>query len=94
MTTPEAVIHGMEELLKTAPLEQGTPYATRWFLRRNEILEWSHVLPNKLETFLMTDQPPTCPMCGARVRIIAGAETSVQLVLCLGCSFQYYLEAE
>lgn len=51
-------------------------------------------MPDELEIFLMTDQPPTCPKCGARVVIIEGAETSRQVVQCPECSFRYKLEED
>ena len=35
----------------------------------------AQVLKPELETFLMTDQPPTCPKCGARVAIIERPES-------------------
>ena len=47
-----------------------------------------------LDTFLMTDQPPTCPKCGARVHILEGAETTKQVVRCPSCAFTYKLEAD
>ena len=45
-----------------------------------------------METYLMTDQPPTCPQCGRRVRIIEGAETQRQICECPACHFIYALE--
>lgn len=47
-----------------------------------------------LETYLMTDQPPTCPRCGVRVDIIEGAETDEQVCECPACKYTYRLEAE
>jgi hypothetical protein len=49
---------------------------------------------NNLETFLMTDQPPTCPKCGVRVNIVEGEETDKQICLCQLCGFKYRLEAD
>ena len=45
-----------------------------------------------LETYLMTDQPPTCPHCGRRVKIIEGEETQRQVCECPACHFIYALE--
>ena len=42
----------------------------------------------------MTDQPPLCPQCGARVNIIEGAETDKQVCECAQCHFKYKLESD
>ncbi len=49
---------------------------------------------DELDTHLMTDQPPTCPECGARVDIIEGAETDKQVCECPICKHKFRLEAE
>ena len=49
---------------------------------------------NDLETYLMTDQPPTCPKCGRRVKIIEGIETDKQVCECPHCLFKFKLEAD
>ena len=50
--------------------------------------------PLELETFLMTDQPPTCPQCGTRSSTIDGAESSLQTAECPSCHYTYQLEAD
>lgn len=47
-----------------------------------------------LPFYLMTDQPPTCPRCGRRVRIIIGETTNRQVVKCSPCQFIYRLEED
>lgn len=47
----------------------------------------------ELPIFLMTDQPPMCPHCGARPQIIEGIETDKQVAQCR-CGFIYRLEAD
>jgi len=46
----------------------------------------------ELETWLMTDQPPTCPKCGRRVICLEGCGTTKQVVQCPGCQYKYRLE--
>ena len=45
-----------------------------------------------LETFLMTDQPPTCPQCGARVNVEDANGGLAQCNKAGGCGFEYILE--
>lgn len=52
------------------------------------------IMGEGLDTFLMTDQPPTCPHCGKRVHIIHGAEGNKQICECPGCHFRYNLEED
>ena len=49
----------------------------------------------ELEIWLMTDQPPTCPRCGLRIKIwLSGEETNKQVVRCEPCQFTYRLEED
>lgn len=47
-----------------------------------------------MDIYLMTDQPPTCPKCGARVKILEGVEGDKQVVECPECRYRYRLEAD
>jgi len=50
----------------------------------------------ELETYLMTDQPPTCPHCGARVAMIERAESdgkpipeNADVYVCADCGKEF-----
>lgn len=43
----------------------------------------------------MTDQPPTCPKCGLRIKVwLSGETTNKQVVRCEPCRFTYRLEED
>jgi hypothetical protein len=50
-------------------------------------------MSNKIDTFLMTDQPETCRQCGRRTRWVQLGK-SLQMHICEGCQYGYLLEEE
>lgn len=47
--------------------------------------------------FVFSDQPTTCPLCGARTEIIIDMSHTIygsQVEECLGCEYQFVVQAE
>jgi len=52
-------------------------------------------LRDELPVYSMTDQPPTCPKCGTRIKVWLQGETgNKQVVKCRPCNFIYRLEED
>jgi predicted RNA-binding Zn-ribbon protein involved in translation (DUF1610 family) len=49
------------------------------------------------EVFILSEQPTTCPKCGARTEIIIDMSHTIhgsQVEECLGCGFQFVIQTD
>lgn len=53
------------------------------------------MVPEDMDCYAMTDQPPTCPKCGRRITVwLTGETCDKQVVRCEPCNYNYRLEED